>query len=354
MKVAIIILGNSWVCPYVNIYKRMFDKAGCGCDIILWDRDGSDAGAANAFRSGAAAPLNPFSKAVGYLRYARFIKKTVIAKGYDRLVVSGPHLAILLSSFLRKRYAGKYILDYRDIAVEQHPLLRGRYSKALAASYCNVISSPGFKEFLPAGKHYFLSHNFSYEAALASLSAANPPFSNRFPVKILTIGSIRNFSSNVRLLDSLGNNSRYAMQFTGRGEAAAELQEYAVSHSIANASFSGFYNKADEASIVAGCTFINILFPSDKQHSPIMSNRFYLALIYKKPVIVTAGSTQAGYVREFGLGIVVDDTRNLDRQLSGFLSGFNYSVFCARCNELLARFAGDHRSLERTVAGFLE
>ena len=354
MKAAIIILGNSWVCPYVNTYKRAFDKLGYAYDVILWDRDGSDVAAPIRYCSKGLNLAKPWAKAAAYVGYSRFIKKMVLKNGYDRLVVSGPHLAILLSSFLRKRYKGRYIIDYRDISIEQKPLLAGVYSKTLASSFCNVISSPGFKEYLPQEYNYLISHNFDFERAVAALECGAPLHKGSSVLNVLTIGSIRNFSSNVKILESLGNNAHYHMAFVGRGDASESLKEHALSRGIVNVEFAGFYKKEDEASIVEKCDFINIFFPDDVEHSTIMSNRFYLALIHKKPVIVTAGSTQAALVEEYGIGVVVDDCVNIDVEIKNFLSKFNYAAFCDKCNELLSIFVEEHRLLECAIASFVQ
>lgn len=353
MKAAIIILGNSWVCPYVNTYKSIFDRLGCLYDVILWDRDGSDSGAPIRYSSGRANLANPVVKAWHYLKYADFIKKILRENGYDRLVVSGPHLAILLSGILRSEYKGRYIIDYRDISVEQHLLLGGVYSKVLESSYCNVISSPGFREHLPAEYDYLISHNFSIEAAMGALTGDVAPKVGDGRLDILTIGYIRNYDSNVKIIQSLGGKAEYNLRFVGRGDAATSLKEFAVANSYVNVGFEGFYNKEDEAAIVAKCDFINIFFPDDVVHRAIMSNRFYLALIYKKPVIVTAGSQQAALVKEYGLGVVTADCWNIDAQIKGYLLAFDYGQFCKRCNELLAVFVGEHRALERAVAAFV-
>ena len=353
MKAAIIILGNSWVCPYVDTYKRILEKQGCAYDVILWDRDGSDAAAPIRYSQGKANLNNVFLKAFHYLRYADFIKKTILENGYDRLVVSGPHLAILLSGILRKRFKGRYIIDYRDISVEQHLLLGGVYSKVLENSCCNVISSPGFKAHLPAGYEYLVSHNFNVDAAISALKGDVAPFCKGNTLDILTIGYIRNYDSNVKIIQALGGNADYGLRFVGRGDAAVSLQEFAVANGYANVRFEGFYKKEDEAAIVATCDFINIFFPDDVEHRAIMSNRFYLALIHKKPVIVTDGSVQAALVKEYGLGVVTGDCCNLAADIKEFLSTFDYAAFCARCNELLSVFVGEDRMLERAVAAFV-
>ena len=354
MKVAIIILGNQWVCPYVNTYRKVFEELGCACDVILWDRDGSDACAPIRYSSGKANLDNPVVKTYHYVRYADFIKKTLKENGYDRLVVSGPHLAILLSGILCKKYKGRYVIDYRDIAVEQHMLLGGVYSKVLAGSYCNVISSPGFRGCLPVEYEYLISHNFSIDAAMHSLKSSVPQFSKGDPLRILTVGYIRNYGSNVKIIQSLGGNGNYGLRFVGRGDAAASLQEYAAEKGFANVGFEGFYRKEDEAAIVERSDMINIYFPDDVRHRAIMSNRFYLALMYKKPVIVTSGSVQAALAKEYGLGVVWDGEKALDKEIRNYFSTYKHVAFCSNCNTLLARFVEEHRALERALATFVQ
>ena len=353
MKAAIIILGNQWVCPYVNTYRRIFDKLGCSYDVILWDRDGSDASASIKYSSGKANLDNPVVKAWHYVRYADFIKKTVSRNGYDRLVVSGPHLAILLSGILRRRYKGRYVIDYRDISVEQHLLLGGVYSKVLESSFCNVISSPGFKDYLPREYDYLVSHNFDYNVACSVLKDSLPLWKAGPVIDVLTIGYIRNYDSNVRIIQALGGDSGYRLKFVGRGDAAPALESYARANGLDNVEFSGFYEKKDEAMIVGACDFINIFFPNDVVHSAIMSNRFYLALIHKKPVIVTEGSVQAAFVKEYGLGVVTDGGEGLSDEIERYLSSFDYAEFCNKCNELLAVFVKEHQALERALADFV-
>lgn len=353
MKVAIVILGNRWVCPYINTYTRILEKSACDYDVILWDRDGSDSNMRYAFSAPEKSLKNPLVKLFRYFSYARFIKKCIKANKYDKLIVSGPHLAILLSSFLRRSYYKRYIIDYRDVSVEQYPLLYGRYSRVLSASACNVISSPGFRQYLPSRFGYLISHNFNVEEAVRSLNGRPRAFDTEGLVQVLTIGALRNYSSNVKVLAALGNKSRYSICFAGSGKAERGLMDYAARNNIRNVSFSGFYDKKNEASIVSAATFVNIYFPDNKEHSAIMSNRFYLALIYKRPVIVTKGSTQAVYVEKYNLGVVIDDCDNLDSELAVYLSNFDYEGFCGNCDRLLSEFIGDHNLLENMVQSFL-
>lgn len=351
MRVAIVVLGNLWVSPYVNIYKGILDELGVDYDVILWDRDGSDSGTDYAFSSNRVDLKSPITKLRYYFKYADYIKKMVRQKGYERLIVSGPHLGILLSSLLTKEYKGRYIMDYRDLAVEQYPILWQCFDKVLANSFSNVISSPGFRNYLPKRHTYLVSHNFNINSVDASAVSS---YNSASPVNILTIGYIRNYDSNVRVLDALANNNNYRLSFVGVGSAVDGLKQFAEAHDIKNVSFSGFYKKEQERAIVEGCSFINILFPTDAEHSTIMSNRFYLALLHKRPVIVTSGSTQAGFVQKYNLGVVVsNDCANLDALIVSYLSNFDYEAFCDRCNALLALFMEDYKMLRESVSAFV-
>ena len=161
MRVAVVILGNLWVSPYVNTYKGILDKYGVEYDVILWDRDGSDAVSDTVVSSYGVDVSSSITKLRYYLTYSAFIKETIKKRGYDRIIVSGPHLAILLSSFLINEYKGRYVIDYRDLAVEQYPILWQCFDRVLANSFCNVVSSQGFCRYLPKKHRYFSWHSRS-------------------------------------------------------------------------------------------------------------------------------------------------------------------------------------------------
>ena len=163
-----------------------------------------------------------------YLKYSAFIKETIKKRGYDRIIVSGPHLAILLSSFLINEYKGRYVIDYRDLAVEQYPILWQCFDRVLANSFCNVVSSQGFCRYLPKKHRYLLSHNFNIKNIMVGgEEVSTPVYDGSVPLKILTIGYIRNYDANVKVLSALANKSGYELLFVGRGDASVRLQKYA-------------------------------------------------------------------------------------------------------------------------------
>ena len=60
----------------------------------------------------------------------------------------------------RKKYKGKYIVDIRDFTLENIPFYRKAEQTVVKNSYSTVISSRGYKEFLP-DYDYKVVHNYT-------------------------------------------------------------------------------------------------------------------------------------------------------------------------------------------------
>ena len=351
MRIALILPGNIWFAPYVKNYTRILQEKNVDFDIISWNRDGKDEKTgfqyqANKFDSTRSASLKE------YVGYVKFIKRIIRKERFDRFIVFGPHMTCLLGFFLLFK-KGKYIIDYRDLSIEQNIGFYQFFSFLLKRSYANVISSPGFKKCLPA-REYFISHNFDVNAVMSSLNnnyGTSFPF-NKDTIDVLTIGGIRDYSSNVCVIKALANLEGFNCRFVGKGTAEKQLESFCVENDIRNVSFQGFYRKEEEAGIIETASFLNIFYPRILTHDTAMSNRFYNSLIYKKPMIVTKGTTQGDYAEEFDLGIVIEDCSDLPNRLRNFLES-DYSLYCNRCEQLLNIFLRDQFAFERMVESFI-
>ena len=155
MRIGILLPTNVYFAPYSRVYTDIFDQHGISYDILYFDKRNLNEPAAYRFAANVSSTDGNLKRFWGYWRYARFLAKAIKREGYDRLIVCGPQIAIFLYPFLKKHYAGKFILDYRDLSIEQR--FMKRYRKLLAISAYNMISSPGFKRCLPEA-NYILSH----------------------------------------------------------------------------------------------------------------------------------------------------------------------------------------------------
>ncbi len=351
MKIALILNGNIWFSPYVNIYTKMLDEMNVCYDIISWNRDGKDPQIGIQYCRQIESKAR-WGKLKPYLDYITFVKHSVKKHKYDKLIVFGPQLAILLLGFLRRYYAGRYVFDYRDLSIEQKPFLKPFIEKVLRNSYANAVSSPGFIGCLPKGYKYLLSHNFNVDAVRKALNDPLPETVATGHINVLTIGGIRDYSSNIEVVKALANKTDFTVRFVGKGDASQKIEDYGKEHNIRNLEFEGFYPKEKEAEYIRNASVMNIFYPTVITHSTALSNRFYNALIHKRPMIVTASSTQGDYVEKYNLGLSLENCENLDTKIKDWYKNNDYQDFCKRCNALLQQFLVDYDAFQSVLKSF--
>ena len=223
----------------------------------------------------------------------------------------------------------------------------------LKYSCANVISSPGFKKCLPKG-NYYLSHNFDENAVREALDskAKEGGFNIEGGVDVLTIGAIRDYSSNIEVVKALANQEGFSARFIGKGEESAMLEDYCKQNNVKNVFFKGFYQKPEEAGYVRSCTFMNIFYPRIVTHDTALSNRFYNSLIYHRPMIVTKNTCQGDYAESYQVGVAVVDCDNLTSNLQSFLLQ-DFDAYCKRCDSLLNDFLKDQEGFVNAVKVFV-
>lgn len=352
MKIGLVLPGNIWFCPYVKIYTEILDNYNIEYDIINWNRDGSEFQTDTTFNY-IVKSTSRFNKVIPFINYIKFIKSTLKTKKYKKVVVFGPQLGLLLYFFLKRNYFKKFILDYRDLSIEQLPLFKLIFSKLVIVSNFNAISSFGFTKYLPSSE-YFLSHNLNIKLIDEIDNETSRDIFKDGPINILTIGSIRDYESNLEVLKSLANNEKFILNFVGKGFASELLKKYVKDNNINNVFFKGFYQKFEEESLIKNATFLNIYYPMIKSHSSAMSNRFYNSLLYKRPMIVTSNSIQGDYVENFNLGLSLKNCNNLSEQILNFRNNFDYYKFDNSSNILLQDFKKDYDIFERKVVDFIK
>lgn len=353
MSIGLILPGSLWFSPYVRIYTRILDEAKANYAIVSWNREGDDK--PEGFQYNV-----PCSKGHGsagwkeYRGYIRFIKKTVKKEGFQKIIVFGPQMTCLLSVFLLLHFRKRYMIDYRDLSIEQKPAFKQLFAIMLKFSKANVISSPGFKRCLPK-RDYYLSHNFDVNAVKEVLTKKNEnrSFNISNGIHVLTIGAIRDLSANMEVVKALANKKGVDVRFVGKGGAAESIANYCKREKVENVSFTGFYQKYEEPGYIKNATFLNIFYPRIITHDTALSNRFYNSLIYKRPMIVTKNTTQGDYAEKYGLGVALENCNNLYSELARFIQNVDYEAYSRRCDSLLKQFLDDQALFENAVKSFV-
>lgn len=353
-KIALILPGSIWYAPYVRNYTRIFDVHKVEYALISWNREGDDQ--PEGFQYNIKCDNGHGSASLSsYKGYIDFIKKTIREQNFNRLIIFGPQLTCLLSTYLLRHFRYRYMIDYRDLSIEQKIGFKQLFSFLLKYSCANVISSPGFKRCLPKSM-YYISHNFNERTVKEVLkrSDGDSKFNIETGIEVLTIGAIRDYSSNIEVTKALANKEGFTLKFVGRGQGTVErLISYCNEVNANNVSFVGSYNKSEEAGYVKSSTFMNIFYPRVITHDTALSNRFYNSLIYRKPMIVTKDTCQGDYAERYGVGLALTDCSNLVNNLQDFLN-HDYADYVQRCNCLLREFLKDQELFEKAVFDFIK
>ena len=169
----------------------------------------------------------------------------------------------------------------------------------------------------------------------------------------MTIGGIRDYEANVKVINAIKDSDVYFLSFVGRGESSEPLSNYCRENGITNVSFVGFYKKEEEAGYIKDADFINIFYPRRLTHDTAVSNRFYNSLIHKKPMITTVNTTQGDFAVNNGLGVALEDCSDLINRLESFQQENDYTTYSKRCNILLSQFIDEQHLFEKKVLEFV-
>lgn len=358
MKIAIIVFGNLENAPYVKYYTEIFDSLkNIEYVYITWNRKKvkTETLNKNLYEFDKISPLNnsKFKKCIHFKLYSNYVKQILNNEKFDFILVFTLQAALFMSNYLLKNYKNKYLFDIRDYS-PVYILFKKRLEKIIKYSAATTISSLGFKDWLPNGYNYILGHNA--EKNLIDESIKND-FKNIFlknvnPVKILTIGQIRDLSSNSRLVLSFKNNSKFNLYFEGDGQANDSLKK--ISKECNNVYFNGRYLKKEEASIVEKYDLINILLPVSVADNTLMTNRFYLSLIHRKPMIVNYESFQAKYVSKYNVGVIIRNNDNIPVKLTEYINNFDEKKYNLGCSELLKEIKSEINKFEFNIISTLK
>ena len=347
MKIALICPSNLLYMPYLDNYREVLNKCEANYDIINWDRFHIEP---------SENPLTYRDAKVGhtrnlldYYKYKRFVVNKLKSKKYDKIIVFGIQLAFFLKS-LFKKYKNKFILDIRDY---NKVISYFDIKKVVNYSAFTVISSPGFKKWLPLSGKYITNHNTRVDF-VEDLTDMNFQREIDKKINLSYIGTIRDLNINMKLISSLKNNKRFNLYFHGEGIINKEIEAYLKDKEISNAFLTGRYNREDEDELYANGDFINVLIPNtDINSQTLLPNRLYNAVNCGKPIITFKGTFVAQLVLDNNLGLVIDSFIDLDKQIERYLSSFDEEIYKKNRFRFLNNVISENKSFNMGLINFI-
>lgn len=341
------------VAPYVKRYMRLLDDHGISYDVIYKDFAASaDRRLSNEHVFYYKRVSSPIGKIGRFDAYRRFIRQTVKKNNYQKVVVFTAESAILSFEILnRKKDQIEYILDLRDYSsFLSKPFLMRVFRKALYGANFAVLSSRGFKKWLPDDVRYYLMHNMPVYSVPVQTT---PQFGKK--VCIGYLGGIGYFESNKAIADSVGNDPNYELLYAGTYPAGYNIKDYCKDQSIENAVFLGKYNDAEKSKIYAGVDLINAVYANDSLTvTTALPNKLYDSAYYKIPIMVCEGTYLAEVVKEYDLGFAVDPQKDCIRDMiAQYVDSFDAEKFVSGCRRLIDRSGKELSEAEDAVLSFL-
>lgn len=307
MKVGIIAANQIRYSPYIFFYTGILDWAGFTYELIVPQR-GTTAetyeGILHTLPWDHALPTS-----LAYAKYAREVIRLIKQKHYDALIVLTAPNAAYLSLWLKRYYTKRYIVDIRDYSHENILPYYLLEKVALRYSLVNVISSPGFRAFLPEGE-YHVCHNFSlrdYTEVHASFQRSSDP------IVIGYVGALAYVDQCKRLMTLVDKDDRFRMSFYGTSDSEEELKAFAKTLDGSHITFHGGYVNTQKPDIIQKC---DILFNAYGNGCPLLdhalSNKLYDALIFRKPILTCPGTAMTNMGGILAYPIDLASAANLD------------------------------------------
>lgn len=349
--------------PYIMSYMEVLEQNNIPYDLLFWNRhlDSTE------LLPGNYIPYNRFTdnkypfwkKVIKINGFARFVKKHLATNEYCYVVVFTIANAVFMSSVLRKRYKRRYVFDIRDHSpLCKIGIIQRIIDRLVENSSFSVVSSAGFLHWLPKGDkyRYIVAHNTTMGMIDKYIERNNAitPNITKDVLSILTIGQIRDYNANVKLMEALKKEKLIRMVYAGYGLASDDLIKYAKEHHVDNVNFTGRYKKSEEESIVMEHHMINGFMNRDINSDSLMSNRFYLSVLMRKPLIVRKGSYQAELVERYGLGVVLDEVDNFVDRIIKWWQDFDGIKYEQGCRDFLESVRLDTQKFEQQLLQLYE
>lgn len=340
MKALFILSDNVYLTPYLNFYTSILKNANVNYDVVFWDKNLNENKTESNFYRFTYSSKTKLSKVFGYIKFRKFILNLLSSDEYDFVIPLHSVIYILIYRTLINKYSKRFIFDVRDYSFEKYSFFRNIQKKVVNNSAINIISSDGFKNFLPDAE-YFVTHNFSLSDYDDFKQYSNPTDI----VNISYIGLIRFMDQNKKIIDYFKNDKRFHLNFIGTN--AEQLSEYCVANNVSNVSLIGtfdsdktldFYRKSDMV--------MNLYGNNNPLLDYALSNKLYFSAALYKPILVCENTYMETITVDNNLGFVVkfDGLDELDR-LYSYITNLDREAYIKSCNEFITNVIEEQNSL---------
>jgi hypothetical protein len=341
------------LCPYISKYISLLDY---DYDVIYWNRHEvkEDIGASKtfSFEYKMNEGKSKVKKLLGYIKFRNYALNILKSNHYKSVVFLQTSAGILLSSFFKKRYSGRYIVDIRDYTLEKNPIFYTLVNDLIKNSAYTVISSKGYEKFLP--KHdYILVHNDT-EIDESIIKKFEKKKRDRGKIVISYIGLIRFHEQNKKVILKFKNDDRFLLRFIGTDAFA--LREFCKTNYVTNVELIDRFPPEKTLDYYYETDVIYNLYGNN---TPLLdyalSNKLYYAAKLKIPILVCPDTYMEEVSTKFNFGFTFDlNNPTACDDLYKYYKELNWDKFTSGCNLFLEQVRYDNEIFQNTFSKFLK
>lgn len=341
MKVIFISADNLYLTPYLRLYTDILDANNDEYDVLYWDKRQNEPSSRKNYHRFIEGKKAEKATVFGYIKFRNWILKKLKMLAPDFLICLHQVANLILADVLLFRFSGKYIYDVRDYSYERFLIVRIVQRIFVRKSAMNIISSEGYRNFLPQGE-YYIAHNlpagFTKNCQKKSFGANNP-------IRISYIGLIRFMEQNKKIIRFFCNDERFILYFIGTG--AEQLKEYCESIGAKNIVLIGTFDPQDTLQYYENTDLIMNLYGNK---TPLLdfalSNKLYYAAMVSKPILVCDGTYMEQITHKFGFGYTLTLSEDQERdELFSYICSVNHEEIYESCNKFLVEVTDQQEKL---------
>ena len=338
--------------PYLNLYLEGLSRDRNEVHLVYWNRDLQDEDLSSVegvklheFKAYQDDEVSKISKLNNFLKFKKYVS-SVLKEGFDFIITLQSVTTVLMADvLLSKSFKGNYIYDYRDCTYESNRLYRAAVEALVRGSRATVVSSEGFKKYLPESEKIKLAHNLLSE----DLKSAEGVASGKGAAEKIRVGFwgfLREEKINKEIIKKLANDPRFELHYYGREQKTAlSLKAFASQSKIENVFFHGEYNPKEKCELIKNTDIIHNAY-CEAGMPLAMSNKFYDGVIFSKPQLCMVGSFMGEVVQKNNVGIALNpESESFANDLYEYYQGVDCGALKESCGQLLEKIKAEQASV---------
>lgn len=340
-------------------YSQAIRSTGNSCDLLIWDRecaglskDRDYGDRVYAYSRQLDNSSSKTDKLMGYIGATAYFRRILKSNQYDGVVFLQSHAAIACSDVAVRHYKHRYIVDVRDYTLEGSRLYRELESFVFKNAYRVVISSPAYRSFLPECD-YVLAHNYTPFSEDEIKAVRNANQQKEEQIAISFVGTIRFLDINKQLMKLFSQDSRFRLNYYGRG--AEGLQKFSEANSITNTAFHGSFPFDETYTFYIGTDLINNLYGNHNKYLDYaLSNKLYHAVQLRIPILVMPDTYMAQIIDQYKVGYVFDcDAIDCVEKLYKWYTNLDRKEFELGCIEFVNKVQQENLAYQNMIRDFI-